>query len=381
MSKNRKQDQVTILGTSSELERLISESVDLALTSKKKPHIVGAFTAAFEHLESVSSSIPPKVSTFSNTKRSLKVVTNLLGGILDGLDSNDLSLKELRSLSKELRDERLPIFIDDVWADNTKAQAVLNRTTDIPTMIRAASKTRDEEITDNLVIALSDSTKEVKKSISSSKTFEEALHAAIKDIKTGSAERVTDKQADLPDVDKKGDATRNYLKGLSSLRSTIPATAGRSGFTIIRLPIVPVFKAVDKSGGHRAVGLGPQIRAQPNPSYVLKEAGIRSTSLEEYVIIDNQLLLAVSKSNLPEKELKTKSNRKKVGKMEPLEYAKLVLSVIEDTTDKSYAFVDEKPLTNPKNSDVLFFWIMPSKTLSFLLRKGFPKIHQWGLPF
>lgn len=353
-----------IITASNSFQEFVEHACSVVRTSKKKSAITTAFNQAFSQVETVLASIPPKDKGFSATKKSLKVVNNLLGGVLDGLESDDLTLRELKALSRTIKNEKLPAFMEAVAADTSRT--------------KDEKPTEQDGILQKLVIALDDASKDVKRSLSNSTGFQKAVEDVIQNMTKGQAPKSED-EPEATDDETTPDKTRAYLKGLSGLRTKLPPTAGKGGFTIFRMPVVPVFEPID-----RKLGLGGRpttIVGQPNPTNILKQAGIRSIAVEEYVIIDNQLLLAISKSHLPEKDVPIKSKRQKPVHLTPLEYAKLVLSVIDDNTGKGYTLVDDTPVGNPKSKDVVFFWIMPSTTLSFLLKKRFPKLKQWGLPF
>lgn len=371
--------KLSLISTSSELQRLVEAAVDLTTTSKKKSEFIEAYGLAFSQVEDVIASIPPKVATFANTKRSLRIINNLLGGTLDGLHTSEISLKELKGLAQDLLNEKLPVFLETVSEDVTRHNTKYGIESDVTLPI-----TPTDSITESLTAALNFTAKKSKNSLSSSKTFKEALGDAIIGLKTGSSERLADTTSPLEDdvatSDKKGDVTRKFLQGLSAYKATIPVTLGKTPFTILRLPIVPVFHAVDRSSGQMVTGLGMNVKAQPNPTYILKQSGIRATAVEEYVVIADQLMLVVNKKALPSNEVQ-KGKRVIDVSTKPLDYAKLVLSTLAESTPNQYVLVDETPVTNPRNPDTLLYWIMPAKTLSFLLRKGFPKILQWGLPF
>ncbi len=367
------------------LDELVTEAVNITTTSKKRSQILAAFCSAYEQVESVSAAVPKKVQFYSESKKSIKTVSNVLGGAIDGLEASDITLSELRSLSKQLLDEIMPTLMEKVELNSAQHLARTKPSESVQEQRKPANAS--DQITEKLVIALNDDGPKVHKAFCQTKTFKDALADAIKGIKLGNDERIeSDKQiVGVIEDNASKDAVRAYLKSLAAMRANIPVTAGKAGFNIVRLPVVPVFEAITRGSGQRVPGAGMAIKGQPNPSAVLKQTGIRSVPVEEYMIIQDQLLLVIDKNNLPEKEVvkSTKSGRihKSQVPMTPYDYAKTVLSVIESSTGKSYACFDDKPLTNPRKSNLLMYWIMAEKTVVYLKRKGFPKILNWGLPF
>jgi hypothetical protein len=382
-------------GSIKELTRLVETAVEVSKTSKKKSIIIEAYASAFTQVEKVVESIPKKVSTFSTTKKSLRVVNNLLGGTLDGLYSSDISLSQLRSLSKDLISNKMPLLLESVSSDSANYEAKYGQKTEA-----FVQKPKSFDlITESLITELNKPATDLKSSLSGNQAFKQALLDAVKNATKGNSEHIppTDTPVGEPELptNVRDAETKQVLNGLQSKRALLPATLNDRGFTMLRLPVAPIFHATDRSGGVRAVGLGMGVRGQPNPYYTLKAAGIRSVAVGEYVIIDDQIMLAISKGSLQTRKDEedaqlvksglakgSRALRAKSAKLQsPIEYARTIISIIADTTGTTYELVDEIPATNPKNPDIVFFWIMPSKTLTFLLRKNFPKIRHWGLGF
>jgi len=65
----------------------------------------------------------------------------------------------------------------------------------------------------------------------------------------------------------------------------------------------------------------------------------------------------------------------------PVDFAKSILEVVNEKAPSKYALVTDQVLVNPRNADILFFWIIPRKTLSALISKGWSKVVQWGFPW
>ena len=377
----------TIKDTSVEFNQKVIAATSVAATSKNKSSIIQGFELALAYSQDVAKSIPPKVSHYAGTTRSLRVVTNLLSGVLDGLESGDLSLKELRSISSDIASNRIPAFLEvtssEINAVEIKRNALKNdfliNDRRQPVLSSAAL------ITNKLADALNEHADQKQSTSTVNPAFKLALEKAVSDLKLGSGTQVAEPwkgNSESPDMTK--ESIRKYFADLKTVRAGIPITAGKSGFTILRLPVAPVFQAVDSFAGSPSQGAGKGDRRQPNPAFALKSAGIKVIPVEEYVIIADQLMLAISKTELPPRPgaaLVKKVRATVVPLMTPLEYAKYILAVIAENTGNRYELVNPVPVNNPRNKDMLFFWIMPANSLSYIVRKGFPNIHQWGLPF
>lgn len=375
----------SLSSTSSELQRLVESAVDIAISSKKKSQIIEAYNLIYDQVDKVTASIPLKATTFSATKKSLRVVNNLVGGTLDGLHSSDLSLKQVRALATDLLVERLPVFLEVLDSDiHTHNKKYGITQANLKVAEESLSNTKTDPVTASLVAALNPKKKTPsKKSLCSAKTFQQALTEAVKNLTLGTNVNYGQDEGEEElnvEPDKKGDETRTFLRSLESKRSLLPATLGKQPFTILRMPIVPIFNAVDRSGGIRVQGLSMNVKAQPNPSYILNHVGIKAVAVEEYVVIDNQLLLAINLDALPTETVIQRRKEVQIP-MKPEKYVKFVLQTLAESTPNTYELVDENSIKNPRTPRIQLYWIMPAKTLSVLSRKGFPKIRQWGLPF
>jgi hypothetical protein len=365
-------DNKSILTETDTLKQLVESAVTLSLISKKRSKIIKSYSEAYSQVNNVIASIPQKQKGFSSTKKSLKIVTNVLGGVLDGLESEDLTLKELRSISKQLDSVILPNFLLSVSSDTLAPEQ------------KAIVETKPlSPIENQLITELNKTSKIVRKKLIHNKSFKESLEEVKEQLKGGASDKITSKSSALDDISSK-ELTKAYFSVLEKSRDSLPMDVSKWGFSIVRMPIIPIFNPTAKSGGSRAVGLKMDIQGQPNPYFILKAAGISAQSIDtsrEYLVIEDQILLAISITSIPVIKV-PKGKTKMVDKsLTPYEYAQLILSTINETSTSEYALVSDIFIKNPRRANIVLFWVMPSKTLAFLLRKGFPKLKEWGLPF
>lgn len=81
---------------------------------------------------------------------------------------------------------------------------------------------------------------------------------------------------------------------------------------------------------------------------------------------------------------KRKSAKRAGAPITPQDYARSVLSVINERSGSKYALVTPIAAPNPRNSrDILCFWLMPTSKLSALMKStgGKAKVAQWDFPF
>jgi hypothetical protein len=109
------------------------------------------------------------------------------------------------------------------------------------------------------------------------------------------------------------------------------------------------------------------------------------------LIPDAEQRIAVVTQELEKFEESVKAKRRSVKRagpaITPEDYARSVLSVINERTHNHYDLVSNRAAPNPHISsnaqDILFFWIMPTQKLSALMRHtgGKAKVLQWDFPF
>lgn len=86
-------------------------------------------------------------------------------------------------------------------------------------------------------------------------------------------------------------------------------------------------------------------------------------------------------------EENSKNTRKEIKRsgppLTPEDYARSVLSVINERSGSKYALVTTKSVANPRNMRDYCFWLMPAAKLSALMRStgGKAKVMQWDFPF
>lgn len=380
--------------------KAVERGATVALSTKDKKAIYEEYNTAYECYSSCLEDL--NVPSLSKSRKEIKVVYNLLGGILNGLDTEDISLRDLRCVSRNLLETILP-KVHSTLEGRVEKKIELPVMLPVTKVVKKVVVSKFTEIENQLEEALNfstktepvkvvrDKSKPAKVSVSqqapSFKITLEEISRKLKeqeDIKNKVEKDKEGKVLDLGELSYESLKTR--IQFLKEQQSKLPLSCGKSGFSIFKLPILPVFNAIDRNSGIRAQGLGTKIQAQPSIYYLLKHLGIQSFSIDEYLVVDNQVLLAIDKNAIPNKEVKVKS--KKTSKVvikevqnSPLDYANHIIDILNETGSNKYSLVSEMSINNPRNTNIVLFWLMSSPTLSVLIRKGLPKLHTWGLPF
>jgi hypothetical protein len=196
---------------------------------------------------------------------------------------------------------------------------------------------------------ISSKSKEVEKDLPLTRSSEEHLKEKITDIKG--------KKADLP----------KRIK---------------SDYEFIRSPVVAIFDSHDDIAKRdRPEGPGT-VKQNFSKQRLLDQFGIKYVMLEDYVILQNQVLLAVDREFIEKLARAHMGRRKKaIDNKMLLEYAKQILDMVNSRSSENYVMVSPTFTANPRNTNILLFWVMPSRILSPLIQKGWNKMAEWSLPF
>ena len=133
-------------------------------------------------------------------------------------------------------------------------------------------------------------------------------------------------------------------------------------FKVVRAPIVPVFPNVELS----------------KPS-VLKRLGLKHTVIAGFVVLQDQILLNVSK-----KRAQQANPTAKTASLAALAMAHSVVDLLNERGASKYEIVSDTPTSNPRNTDLQMFWVLPrpkmGEVMKILGTSNTPAVVKWGLP-
>lgn len=155
----------------------------------------------------------------------------------------------------------------------------------------------------------------------------------------------------------------------------------KGAFDTIRAPVVAIFDTHDAPKRDRAAGAGTVTR-NFNKTDLLKQYGIKFIQVEDYLILESQLLLAIDRSAV-EKAVKAVNSRRRTKAKgdEYVQYARGIVEMMNERGTQNYDLVSSTYTANPRNANMLLFWVMPSRTLDALIKRGWSKLGKWDLPF
>lgn len=310
----------------------IGDTLDFAETSSSR-------SACKDRLLSTSSEITQLVDwlaanqkrNFVPVRKALKVVFNSFSGISEGLESGELNKREMRAMLSNARNRFHPnleqALSEEVERLNEREESKIN---------------------------LSEKQEEVKQKLSISNTdWKSALKIvrdAVNEIDAKKAEQQKGKDQENLTSDEQ---LTNQIKDLAKHRKALPVNLA-GAYQVVRLPIVSIFES-------------PRLNAQS----FWQKLGIRVLSIEDYPVLQDQLLILVSKKSA-----------EKYGSS-PKEFAESAIELLNEKGSVNYALVSDRSQASPRNADHIMFWMLPASKVSAIVKAagfGSAKV-SWGLPF
>ena len=297
--------------------------VQTCSTATSKSVLITSLSSAYRSLCSDISYLKNhEKRKYVQARSALIAVSNLVDGILQGLTNNELSKNAVRKAANTLENKFIPKFAEGLLA---QAEAEQNSETAPKKEEKIPAVVRDR----------------IKINISGSAEMREAYKVVVEASSTVGAE-----------VTSNGPISE--LEAMAQQARALLPVKIPGDFKIVRVPIVPVFANFN---AYKPEGL--------------TRAGFKHVSLEGFVILKDQILLLVSRSKAQQSEVS------------PLALAYSVVDMLNDRGTVKYEVVSDVANANPRNTDLLMYWIMPSPKMSSLMKllgnKGAANI-RWGLP-
>jgi len=154
-------------------------------------------------------------------------------------------------------------------------------------------------------------------------------------------------------------------------------------YDFIRAPVVAIFDSHDDIARRdRPVGSGT-VTHNFSKQKLLDQFGIKYIQIEDYLVLKNQTLLAVDKPKL-EQFARTQLGKRAGSNLKDdvlVEFARQMLDMVNDRSSQHYVMVSREFTANPRNTNMILFWVMPSRILNTLIARGWNKLSSWSLPF
>lgn len=150
-----------------------------------------------------------------------------------------------------------------------------------------------------------------------------------------------------------------------------------------RAPTVAIFDSHDNiAKKDRPMGPGT-VSHNFSKHSLLDQFGIKYITLDDYLIVENQMMLMIDKPYFKKyvTENTTGRSKPKTGDKELVAYARSILEMLNERSSQSLVMVSQQFIANPRNTDYVMFWVMPSRVLDALIKRGWNKLSSWNLPF
>lgn len=213
------------------------------------------------------------------------------------------------------------------------------------------------------------------------------LHRVLRTKAEDDADTPKDSQGNT--LARKPDAfLKQQLAEVKTGKSDLPKTL-KGPFSVINAPVVAIFDAND-GGRKRDRPEGPgTVQRNFSRTALLDQYGIKYLMLEDYLILQSQRLLAVDMAAV---EAAYIAQKKAAGKRAStisakdrdralFDYAQGVVNLLNERGSQQFELVSKDHIANPRSKTMVLFWVMPSRILGALQRRGWSKLSRWNLPF
>ena len=278
-------------------------------------------------LEALSSTLNAEVSMMQTrfkgkhvaARKGLVVIANTVDGLLDGLSDHSLSRGEFLKYLNNVGDRFLPALNSSV-----------------------------AEIKDKLDGQPSNELSEEQKQLIVSKSgdWKQDLSKVREVLKKASDAQQSNKVQVI-------DASEEQFTRMREASKDLPSRL-TGAFKVVRAPIVPLFS--NSNLYNRAT---------------FEKLGLSHISVEGYAILLDQTLLAIDRKVAERHD------------MTPIKFAESVIATINEQSSHNVTLTTEHSNTNPKNKDIVFFWILPTPKVTKLNSLAGRTVNaiRWGFPF
>lgn len=325
--------------TTDRLESL-SSSIQEAITSCKESK---SRSGVVDKLGAMCSSIEAEIALlkkneprkYIKVRKNLGVIANAFNGMIEGLASHELARRDLKDAMDSVQQRFYPNLCASISQE-------------------AEARAEEQEAKP---IILSQGQKRVKMLIARSADWHDALKAVRVELKERERKHVEEAAKRKPVVEKSEpvDAEAEQISRLADQRKNLPVTL-KQEFQLIRMPIIPIFSQVAL-----------------NSEATFKKLGLKHFMVQGYGVLQDQLLLAISKTTAAKHELEVDK------------FAESVVSLLNERGSVSYNIATDVTVQNPRNADITLFWLLPTPRMNVLSRMALSQNKsttiRWGLPF
>lgn len=322
-----------------EVSRILSECEDIRHVSKVMEKLQEAKSLVKGALDAYSSSIRNRVHY--KVKKHIVSISNTLDGLINGIEDKEISRQQFKAVCANVQSNFIPALLESIDAFKNKARPV-----DLPQNIDLKDIDAGLRATITESNAWSDGIEFLKEVVNAS-------------TDANKAKEINQKISKAIREELKNEEAKELLKQLRMKASAFP-TKLKGEYSFIKAPVIPI---VD------------------NPFSLessFAKAGINFVNVLGYLIVRDQVLVGISKRALDASDAESKISRSK-NPLTPLNYVKTVLDLVNERMPQQFTLVSESPVANPRNADILYYWVVPSRKFSYIAMQGSSKIKQWAI--
>lgn len=292
-------------------QRLIDSTLHVCLSSNKSKALVSQLSAAKVEVSSTINFLTEskKRRSLSQTRRSMTVIDNTLAGLIEGLHSRDLSVKDFRAVCSNLQQKFIPNFKESAANDLARIERSRLIRAGLPVAESAAPELPTEPLTElqeQIKAAIASESSGWKEELANVKVglktlpIPGAATAATSDEEEDEEEGEDDEESIVQREERQqhmrleaetDDVARRLLR-LKAMRNEMPARL-KAPYALARMPLVPLFESF--------------LVTQPSN---LEKLAIPNTDIQGYVILEQQMILLVSKDAITNSMEKKQSDFK-----------------------------------------------------------------------
>lgn len=323
-----------------EVGRILSECEDIRHVSKVMEKLQEAKSLVKEALDVYSSSTRNRVHY--KVKKHIVSISNTLDGLINGIEDKEISRLQFKAVCENVRTNFIPALLESIDALKNKARPV-----DLPQNIDLKDIDAGLRATITESNAWSDGIEFLKEVVNAS-------------TDANKAKEINQKISKAIREELKNEEAKELLKQLRMKASAFP-TKLKGEYSFIRATVIPI---VD------------------NPFSLessFAKAGINFVNVLGYLIVRDQVLVGISKRALDASSAEVSKTHRIKNKPTPVNYVKTVLALVNERMPQQFTLVSESPVANPRNADILYYWVMPFRKFSYIAMRGSSKIKQWAI--
>lgn len=277
-----------VLAQLNSAQSAIASTIEVCLSSKKAKAITSSLTEAKTKMTEALASVQdhPNRRNLSQTKKSLTVIDNLVSGLIEGVTSREMGVKDFRAACANLQTNFLPKLEESLSSEVEKFKAEAGIQDDNANVEVEELTSDQQEIRQAILSAEKEISEDEEEQEEDPFDREERIAKKIEQERAAGLNEIS------------GDVERRLAR-FNQLRSLFPQRNGmKTPYTILRMPVVPNFETESAKNPVLLDKLAIPYTEIPL-GFSGRPTGITNPhKMERYVIFEQQMILLVSKDHI-----------------------------------------------------------------------------------